>query len=86
DSDPLVIPLNVLLIDDDGDTTPGTITVNITDGGDAAGGESVAVAITEPDSDPTLYPASNSQDVVIAAGADRLVPESVQIDPADVQA
>ncbi|UIP30295.1 retention module-containing protein [Photobacterium sp. TLY01] len=86
DSDPLVIPLNVLLTDDDGDSTPGTITVNITDGGDAAGGGSVAVAIREPDSDPTLYPESNSQDVVITAGADRLVPESVQIDPADVQA
>ncbi|MBD8513689.1 retention module-containing protein [Photobacterium sp. CAU 1568] len=86
DSDPLVIPLNVLLTDDDGDTTPGTITVNITDGGDAAGGESVAVAITEPDSDPTQYPESNSEDIVITAGADRLVPESVQIDPADVQA
>ncbi|NAW63727.1 retention module-containing protein [Photobacterium halotolerans] len=85
DSDPLVIPLNVVLADDDGDTTPGTITINVSDGGDAEGGGTVAVAITEPDSDPTLYPESNSQDVVIAAGADRLVPESVQIDPADVQ-
>ncbi|QUJ69398.1 retention module-containing protein (plasmid) [Photobacterium sp. GJ3] len=86
DTDPLVIPLNVLLTDDDGDTATGVITLSITDGGDPAGGQSIAVTVTEPDLAPNAYPATTSADVVITAGSDRLVPASVQIDPTQVQA
>ncbi|MCM0148668.1 retention module-containing protein [Photobacterium galatheae] len=85
-TDPLVIPLNVILTDDDGDTDTGIITLRISDGGDPAGGETIAVTVTEPDLAPNDYPAITIADVVITAGSDRLLPESVQIDPAQVQA
>ncbi|MCQ1058698.1 retention module-containing protein [Photobacterium sp. ZSDE20] len=86
DSDSLLIPLDVVSTDDDGDQTSGQITITITDGDDPAGGGTIAVDFTEPDlappdQAPSEYPLTEQQFQVIVAGADRLVPESVQIDP-----
>ncbi|HIF9423720.1 TPA: retention module-containing protein, partial [Photobacterium damselae] len=88
------LPLDITVTDKDGDSAQGTIEITITDGSDAVGGENVAVTITEGDldtngaatGDPTTYPVSQSGSFVIAAGEDRLVPDSVQVDPAQTQA
>ncbi|WIH20921.1 retention module-containing protein [Photobacterium damselae] len=88
------LPLDITVTDKDGDSAQGTIEITITDGSDAVGGENVAITITEGDldtngaatGDPTTYPVSQSGSFVIAAGEDRLVPDSVQVDPAQTQA
>ncbi|PSU35614.1 retention module-containing protein [Photobacterium lutimaris] len=91
DSDSLLIPLDVVITDDDGDQTPGQIAITITDGDDPAGGGTIAVDFTEPDlappdQAPSEYPLTEQQLEVIVAGADRLVPESVQIGPEQLAA
>ncbi|UKA24041.1 DUF5801 domain-containing protein [Photobacterium damselae subsp. damselae] len=88
------LPLDITVTDKDGDSAQGTIEITITDGSDAVGGEEIAITITEGDldtngaatGDPTTYPVSQSGSFVIAAGEDRLVPSSVQVDPAQTQA
>ncbi|HIF9415998.1 TPA: hypothetical protein ACX6SD_003942, partial [Photobacterium damselae] len=88
------LPLDITVTDKDGDSAQGTIEITITDGSDAAGGEEIAITITEGDLDtngaatgnPTTYPVSQSGSFVITAGEDRLVPSSVQVDPAQTQA
>ncbi|WP_340641909.1 retention module-containing protein [Photobacterium damselae] len=94
DSESIDLDLNVTATDFDGDSTSGVANITITDGSDAAGGEEIAITITEGDLDtngaatgnPTTYPVSQSGSFVIAAGEDRLVPSSVQVDPAQTQA
>ncbi|MCG3812029.1 retention module-containing protein, partial [Photobacterium damselae] len=94
DSESIDLDLNVTATDFDGDSTSGVANITITDGSDAAGGENVAITITEGDldtngaapGDPSTYPVSQSGSFVIAAGEDRLVPSSVQVDPAQTQA
>ncbi|HIF9351762.1 TPA: retention module-containing protein, partial [Photobacterium damselae] len=94
DSESIDLDLNVTATDSDGDSTSGVANITITDGSDAVGGEEIAITITEGDLDtngvatgnPTTYPVSQSGSFVIAAGEDRLVPESVQVDPAQTQA
>ncbi len=94
DSESIDLDLNVTATDFDGDSTSGVANITITDGSDAAGGEDVAITITEGDLDtngaatgnPTTYPVSQSGSFVITAGEDRLVPSSVQVDPAQTQA
>ncbi|HIF9315135.1 TPA: retention module-containing protein, partial [Photobacterium damselae] len=94
DSESIDLDLNVTATDTDGDSTSGIANITITDGSDAVGGEEIAITITEGDLDtngaatgnPTTYPVSQSGSFVIAAGEDRLVPDSVQVDPAQTQA
>ncbi|HIF9222254.1 TPA: retention module-containing protein, partial [Photobacterium damselae] len=94
DSESIDLDLNVTATDFDGDSTSGVANITITDGSDAAGGEEIAITITEGDldtnsaatGDPSTYPVSQSGSFVIAAGEDRLVPSSVQVDPAQTQA
>ncbi|HIF9070233.1 TPA: retention module-containing protein [Photobacterium damselae] len=94
DSESIDLDLNVTATDFDGDSTSGVANIIITDGSDAAGGEEIAITITEGDldtngaapGDPSTYPVSQSGSFVIAAGEDRLVPDSVQVDPAQTQA
>ncbi|HIF9378837.1 TPA: retention module-containing protein [Photobacterium damselae] len=94
DSESIDLDLNVTATDFDGDSTSGVASITITDGSDAAGGEEISITITEGDldtngaatGDPTTYPVSQSGSFVIAAGEDRLVPSSVQVDPAQTQA
>ncbi|WP_181314087.1 retention module-containing protein, partial [Photobacterium damselae] len=94
DSESIDLDLSVTATDFDGDSTSGVANITITDGSDAAGGEDVAITITEGDLDtngaamgnPSTYPVSQSGSFVIAAGEDRLVPSSVQVDPAQTQA
>ncbi|WP_181314064.1 hypothetical protein, partial [Photobacterium damselae] len=94
DSESIDLDLNVTATDFDGDSTSGVANITITDGSDAAGGEEIAITITEGDldtngaatGDPTTYPVSQSGSFVITAGEDRLVPSSVQVDPAQTQA
>ncbi|HIF9442686.1 TPA: retention module-containing protein, partial [Photobacterium damselae] len=94
DSESIDLDLNVTATDFDGDSTSGVASITITDGSDAAGGEEIAITITEGDLDtngaatgnPSTYPVSQSGSFVIAAGEDRLVPSSVQVDPAQTQA
>ncbi|HIF9470988.1 TPA: DUF5801 repeats-in-toxin domain-containing protein [Photobacterium damselae] len=94
DSESIDLDLSVTTTDFDGDSTSGVANITITDGSDAAGGENVAITITEGDLDtngaatgnPSTYPVSQSGSFVITAGEDRLVPSSVQVDPAQTQA
>ncbi|HIF9086675.1 TPA: DUF5801 repeats-in-toxin domain-containing protein [Photobacterium damselae] len=94
DSESIDLDLNVTATDFDGDSTSGVASITITDGSDAAGGEEIAITITEGDLDtngaatgnPSTYPVSQSGSFVITAGEDRLVPSSVQVDPAQTQA
>ncbi|MGF1735098.1 retention module-containing protein [Photobacterium satsumensis] len=85
-SDSLLIPLDVVITDEDDDQVSGQISITITDGVDPDGGDEIAVAIIEPDLDPNNYPETQQQSVTIAAGSDRLVPGSVQIDPSQLAA
>ncbi|MGR5187249.1 retention module-containing protein, partial [Photobacterium damselae] len=84
DSESIDLDLNVTATDFDGDSTSGVANITITDGSDAAGGEEIAITITEGDLDtngaatgnPSTYPVSQSGSFVITAGEDRLVPDS----------
>lgn len=85
-SDSLVVPLDVVITDNDDDQAPGQIAITITDGDSPAGGGTIEVGFIEPDlappnQAPSEYPITEQQLEVISAGSDRLVPESVQIDP-----
>ncbi|ELV7518354.1 retention module-containing protein, partial [Photobacterium damselae] len=94
DSESIDLDLSVTATDFDDDSTSGVANITITDGSDAAGGEEIALTITEGDLDtngadagnPTTYPVSQSGSFVITAGEDRLIPSSVQVDPAQTQA
>ncbi|HIF9359593.1 TPA: hypothetical protein ACX6RW_003765, partial [Photobacterium damselae] len=94
EGDSIDLDLNVTATDSDGDSTSGVANITITDGSDAVGGEEIAITITEGDLDtngaatgnPSSYPVSQSGSFVIAAGEDRLVPDSVQVDPAQTAA
>ncbi|PLC55958.1 hypothetical protein, partial [Photobacterium carnosum] len=63
----------------------GQVVIDITDGADAGGNEHGEITITEGDLTPQVgeqgYPVSGSTTVVIEAGADRLDPTKVTIDP-----
>ncbi|WP_198551571.1 hypothetical protein, partial [Moritella sp. Urea-trap-13] len=87
------INLNVTATDADGDSTDGAMDINITDGSNAVGGDKGMLTLDEGDLDTvgdgvnvgdtdTTYPASQSGSFVIQAGEDRLVPDSIVIDPA----
>ncbi|TMX47566.1 hypothetical protein DA099_13355, partial [Photobacterium damselae] len=90
----LDLPMNITITDQDGDSAQSNITISISDGSNATGGEDIALTITEGDLDtngaatgnPSSYPVSQSGSFVIAAGEDRLVPDSVQVDPAQTAA
>ncbi|WP_284205535.1 hypothetical protein, partial [Psychromonas marina] len=96
DSQSTQFNLNVTATDKDGDNSDGAMNITITDGSNAAGDDQGTVVLTEGDLDTagdgvnigdtdTSYPAIKSGAFVIAAGEDRLVPDSVKIDP-DLQA
>ncbi|WP_284205771.1 hypothetical protein, partial [Psychromonas marina] len=96
DSQSTQFNLNVTATDKDGDNSDGAMNITITDGTNAAGDDQGTVTLTEGDLDTagdgvnigdsdTSYPAIKSGAFVIAAGEDRLVPDSVKIDP-DLQA
>ncbi|WP_237716190.1 DUF5801 repeats-in-toxin domain-containing protein [Moritella dasanensis] len=92
-SDKVNIDLNVTATDKDGDSTDGILDITLTDGSNAAGGDDGVLTLAEGDLDvagdgvnpsdtDTTYPASQSGSFVIKAGEDRLVPDSIVIDPA----
>ncbi|MGR5312592.1 hypothetical protein ACPV34_21650, partial [Photobacterium damselae] len=76
DSESIDLDLNVTATDFDGDSTSGVANITITDGSNAAGGEEIAITITEGDldtngaatGDPSTYPVSQSGSFVITAG------------------
>ncbi|WP_105901266.1 T1SS-143 repeat domain-containing protein [Vibrio gangliei] len=80
------INLNVTATDKDSDVSNvGEITITITDGADATGG-SADITITEPDlvnsSGESDYPlVGEAVTLNLSSGVDRLIPESVVIDP-----
>ncbi|MEC6884293.1 hcalcium-binding protein, partial [Photobacterium piscicola] len=84
-SDVVNLNLGVTATDNDGDTTNGQVVIDITDGADAGGNEHGEITITEGDLTPQGseqgYPVSGNTTVVIEAGADRLDPSKVTIDP-----
>ncbi|CAG22458.1 hypothetical protein PBPRB0585 [Photobacterium profundum SS9] len=95
DSESTNIDLNVTATDKDGDTTDGSLDITITDGDDASGSYNGTITLTEGDLDTdgngvggtdTSYPATQSGNFALTAGEDRLVPDSVQVDPAQVVA
>lgn len=81
DSNQLVLTVDVRATDDDGDTDESQIVLTLNDGSDPVGGEDVAVAMVEPDLEPNNYPQSIEATLNIIAGADRLDPGSVSLDP-----
>ncbi|MGF1875210.1 hypothetical protein L4D77_07770 [Photobacterium frigidiphilum] len=95
DSESTNIDLNVTATDKDGDTTDGAMDITITDGDDASGGHYGTITLTEGDLDTvgdgvsggdTSYPATQSGNFALTAGEDRLVPDSVEVDPSQVDA
>ncbi len=85
------IKLDVTATDKDGDKAQGELNINILDGKDAAGGESVHITLTEGDrdvdgsgtstgGDDTTYPVVKTGELTLVAGEDRLDPNSVAID------
>ncbi|WP_394167060.1 retention module-containing protein, partial [Photobacterium piscicola] len=84
-SDVVNLNLGVTATDNDGDTTNGQVVIDITDGADAGGNEHGEITITEGDLTPQTgeqgYPVSGNTTIVIEAGADRLDPTKVTIDP-----
>ncbi|WP_156731468.1 retention module-containing protein, partial [Photobacterium phosphoreum] len=85
DADIATINLNVTATDNDGDSTQGQVVITVTDGSDAGGNEHGDITITEGDLTPQGndqgYPVSGSTTIAIEAGADRLDPTKVTIDP-----
>ncbi|SKA50927.1 retention module-containing protein [Photobacterium toruni] len=79
------INLGVTATDNDGDTANGQVVITINDGADAGGNEYGEITITEGDLTPQAgeqrYPVSGTTTIVIEAGADRLDPTKVTIDP-----
>ncbi|HIF9181107.1 TPA: DUF5801 repeats-in-toxin domain-containing protein [Photobacterium damselae] len=84
------LPLDITVTDKDGDSAQGTITIKVTDGSNASGGESISIEVVEGDLEPngagTGYPVQQTGNLVIIAGEDRLLPESVKIDHTQVDA
>lgn len=85
DSDLATLQLAVEVTDRDNDTAQGSITVTIEDGADPAGGNTAQIAFTEgdltPDQGEQGYPVSGDIVITVAAGVDRLDPDTVDIDP-----
>ncbi|KJG57629.1 hypothetical protein UA42_21025, partial [Photobacterium kishitanii] len=84
------ISLGVTATDNDGDTASGQVVITIKDGSDAVGNEQGQVTITEGDLTPQGnehgYPVSGTTTITIEAGADRLNPETITINPAQLTA
>ncbi|PSV98562.1 hcalcium-binding protein, partial [Photobacterium aquimaris] len=85
DADIAKINLGVTATDNDGDTANGQVVITINDGADAGGNEHGDITITEGDLTPQAgeqgYPVSGNTTIEIKAGADRLDPSKVTIDP-----
>ncbi|WP_162272526.1 hypothetical protein, partial [Photobacterium phosphoreum] len=88
DADIANINLGVTATDNDGDSTQGQVVITVTDGSDAGGNEHGDITITEGDLTPQAgeqgYPVVGSTTIAIEAGADRLDPTKVTIDPKQV--
>lgn len=91
DSESTQIELNLTATDTDNDTANGSLIFTITDGDNAAGGQTGSISITEgtlSSSDPEAgyNPAiTNSSGIIsIDAGVERLNPTTVQIKPSDL--
>lgn len=94
-NDTITFDLAVIATDKDGDKADGAMQITINDSTEAAGGEQVEIALVEGDLDvngdgiggtDTSYPVSASGLLVINAGEDRLLPETIEIDPTQVAA
>ncbi|WP_284205428.1 DUF5801 repeats-in-toxin domain-containing protein [Psychromonas marina] len=72
--------LAVTVTDQDDDSASGTMKISITDGINAAGGETANVEITEPLLSPNDYPMSADTNITLSAGSDRLDVDTVGID------
>ncbi|OAN13702.1 hypothetical protein A3K86_14105 [Photobacterium jeanii] len=90
DQDPItdltVLALDVSVTDKDGDiSNVEPVNIQILDGNDPDGGNKGRVQITEGDLDSTVvaeqYPVNNTTSFEIKAGVDRMVPESLILDP-----
>ncbi|WP_146143633.1 retention module-containing protein [Photobacterium phosphoreum] len=90
DADIATINLNVTATDNDGDSTQGQVVITVIDGSDAGGNEHGDITITEGDLTPQAgeqgYPVVGSTTIAIEAGADRLDPTKVTIDPKQLTA
>ncbi|WP_279157582.1 retention module-containing protein, partial [Photobacterium phosphoreum] len=90
DADIANINLGVTATDNDGDSTQGQVVITVTDGSDAGGNEHGDITITEGDLTPQAgeqgYPVVGSTTIAIEAGADRLDPTKVTIDPKQLTA
>lgn len=91
DTNQVLLPVMVRVTDNDGDSSESQITLTLIDGQDPSGGETATAINVEPDPAPdpdgnsnaSGYPSTLSTQWVITAGADRLLPESVTLDPAN---
>lgn len=89
DSEATVIELGLVATDSDLDTADGSLTFTVTDGANAAGGQTGSVSITEsilPSADlPYDTPPTNTSDAItVDAGVERLDPSTVQIAKKDL--
>lgn len=94
DSQSTDIELNVTATDSDNDTADGSLIFTVTDGANAAGGQTDSISITEGDLTPSEpggtnadgYPVTGtSGEILVSAGVERLDPTTVQISPDDLQ-
>jgi large repetitive protein len=90
--DEIVLSVPVKAIDADNDAVIGNIEISIKDGVDAAGGFSTGFVAIEGDLNipggvpQTTYPVTTLHDFTIPAGVDRLIPQSLIIEPATLTA
>ncbi|MBO2651855.1 hypothetical protein, partial [Shewanella algae] len=83
--DTLSLRLGVTATDKDGDVSnQGELVIDIVDSNAAQGGEQGAVSISEPDLSPNEYPAKGVGEFQIGGGSDRLLPESLGFDAAQL--
>ncbi|TVO36814.1 type I secretion C-terminal target domain-containing protein [Vibrio algivorus] len=79
-----VVGFNITATDDDGDTAPGMIKINVTDGNVPTGGETGEISIIEADTQPNEYPVVGRTSIGVTPGTDRLIADSVQFDKTQV--
>lgn len=78
------VGIAITAMDSDGDTAPGTVVITVDDGDVPTGGETGEISIIEADTQPNDYPVVGRTTIGVAPGIDRLLADTVQFDPSQV--
>ncbi|MFH0258288.1 type I secretion C-terminal target domain-containing protein [Vibrio rumoiensis] len=78
------VGIAITAMDSDGDTAPGTVVITVDDGDVPTGGETGEISIIEADTQPNEYPVVGRTTIGVAPGIDRLLADTVQFDPSQV--